>query len=99
MIDILNAISEASTSVGAAADTGLPQLGQFVGAGLAAIGGCGAGAGQGYAAGKACEAIARNPEMESRVRTLMIVGAAIAETSAIYALIIALLLIFVVTPG
>ncbi|GHU33066.1 hypothetical protein FACS1894166_07710 [Bacilli bacterium] len=72
------------------------HIGAYIGAGIAGVGGAGAGVGQGYAAGKACEAIARNPEMESRVRTMMIVGAAIAETSAIYALIIALLLIFVV---
>jgi F-type H+-transporting ATPase subunit c len=92
MTDILRTISEA---VG---DTSITNnLGAYIGAGLAAIGGLGAGIGQGYAAGKACEAIARNPEMESRVRTMLIVGAAIAETSAIYALIIALLLIFVVS--
>jgi F-type H+-transporting ATPase subunit c len=91
MTDILTALSQA---VGDVNSTG--SLGAYIGAGLAAIGGLGAGIGQGYAAGKACEAIARNPEMESRVRTMMIVGAAIAETSAIYALIVALLLVFVV---
>jgi F-type H+-transporting ATPase subunit c len=92
MTDILNAMAQAVGDANSNA-----SLGAFIGAGLAAIGGLGAGIGQGYAAGKACEAIARNPEMESRVRTLMIVGAAIAETSAIYSLIVALLLIFVVS--
>ncbi|MDR0739299.1 MAG: ATP synthase F0 subunit C [Mycoplasmataceae bacterium] len=90
MTDVLNAL------VQAVGETTNNALGAYIGAGLAAIGGLGAGMGQGYAAGKACEAIARNPEMESRVRTMLIVGAAIAETSAIYALIVALLLIFVV---
>jgi F-type H+-transporting ATPase subunit c len=92
MTDIINVIAQV---VG---DTNITnQLGAYIGAGIAAVGGIGAGIGQGYAAGKACEGIARNPEMESRVRTLMIVGAAIAETSAIYSLIVALLLIFVVS--
>lgn len=67
----------------------------FLGAGLAMIGVIGVGAGQGYAAGKAAEAVARNPEAESKIRTMMIVGAAIAESAAIYALIVAILLIFV----
>ncbi len=71
------------------------NLGAYIGAGVAVIGGVGTGIGQGYAAGKASEAVARNPEAESKIRTMMIVGAAIAETSAIYCLIIAILLIFV----
>lgn len=70
-------------------------MGAFIGAGVALIGAAGVGAGQGYAAGKACEAVARNPEVESKIRTMMIVGCAIAESSAIYALIVAILLIFV----
>ena len=67
----------------------------FLGAGIAALGTLGTAIGQGYAAGKAVEAVARNPEAESKIRTTLIVGDAIAETSAIYSLIIAILLIFV----
>lgn len=67
----------------------------LLGAGLAMLGALGVGMGQGYAAGKAAEAVARNPEAESKIRTMMIVGSAIAESAAIYALIIAILLIFV----
>ncbi|MEF9985243.1 MAG: ATP synthase F0 subunit C [Malacoplasma sp.] len=67
----------------------------LLGAGLAMLGALGVGAGQGYAAGKAAEAVARNPEAESKIRTMMIVGSAIAESAAIYALIVAILLIFV----
>ncbi len=74
------------------------RLGAFIGAGLAMLGATGVGVGQGYAAGKASEAVARNPEAESKIRTMMIVGCAIAETSAIYALIVAILLIFVAAP-
>jgi F-type H+-transporting ATPase subunit c len=76
-------------------DNGMDSAGAYIGAGVAMIGACGAGAGQGYAAGKACEAVARNPEVESKIRTMMIIGAAIAETSCIYSLIIAILLLFV----
>lgn len=68
----------------------------YIGAGLAGIGFLGAGIGQGYAAGKAAEAVGRNPEAESRIRNMMIVGAAIAESSALYALVVSILLIFVV---
>ncbi len=66
-----------------------------VGAGLAMVGAAGAGAGQGIAAGRAADAVGRNPEAESKIRTMMIVGSAIAESAAIYALIISILLIFV----
>lgn len=67
----------------------------FLGAGLAMIAGIGIGAGQGYIGGKAAEAVARNPEAESKIRTMLIVGSAIAESSSIYALIVSILLIFV----
>ena len=74
------------------------SLGAFLGAGIAILGGLGTGISQGIAAGKASEAVGRNPEAESKIRKTMIVGCAIAETSAIYSLIIAILLIFVASP-
>lgn len=69
-----------------------------IGAGLAAIGTVGTGFGQGYAAGKAVEAVGRNPEAEAAIRKMLIMGLAITESAAIYALVIAILLIFVF-PG
>ena len=66
-----------------------------IGAGMAMFGALGAGVGQGVGAGLASNAIGRNPEVESKVRTNMIIGAAIAESSAIYCLIVSILLIFV----
>lgn len=66
-----------------------------LGAGIAALGTLATAIGQGYACAKAVEAVARNPEAESKIRTTLIVGDALAETSAIYSLIIAILLIFV----
>jgi F-type H+-transporting ATPase subunit c len=66
-----------------------------VGAGLAVMTGMMTGAGQGYAAGKAVEAVGRNPEAENKIRSMLILGAAIAETCAIYGMLIAFLLMFV----
>lgn len=66
-----------------------------LGAGVAMIAGVGPGIGEGNAVAKACEAIGRQPECKSDVTSTMILGCAIAETTGIYALVIALLLIFV----
>ena len=66
-----------------------------IGAGLAMIAGIGPGIGEGNAVAKACEAIGRQPESRGNVTTTMIMGCAIAETTGLYALVIAILLIFV----
>ncbi len=66
-----------------------------LGAGCAMIAGIGPGIGEGNAVGSACEAIGRQPESKSSVTTTMIMGCAIAETTGLYALVIAILLIFV----
>ena len=55
-----------------------------VGAGLALIAGIGPGIGEGYAVGKACEAIGRQPECKGDVTSTMLLGCAIAETTGIY---------------
>ena len=66
---------------------------RFVGAGLAAIGV--AGAGIGIVVGGAVQAMARNPDFTPTVQTNMILGIAFAEAVAIYALAIALIILFV----
>ena len=66
-----------------------------LGAGIAMIAGIGPGIGEGNAVAKACEAIGRQPESKSAVTSTLIMGCAIAETTGIYALVIAILLIFV----
>lgn len=66
-----------------------------IGAGLAVLTGLMTGIGQGYAAGKAVEAVGRNPEAENKIRSMLILGDAIAETCAIYGMLVAFLLIFV----
>ena len=66
-----------------------------LGAGCAMIAGIGPGIGEGNAVAKACEAIGRQPECKGDVTSTMLMGCAIAETSGLYALVIAILLIFV----
>ena len=66
-----------------------------LGAGAAMIAGIGPGIGEGNAVAKACEAIGRQPECKGDVTTTMLMGCAVAETTGLYALVIAILLIFV----
>ena len=63
-----------------------------LGAGMAMIAGLGPGIGEGYAAGQACSAIGRQPE--AHITRTMILGIAMAESTGIYALVIALILLF-----
>ena len=59
------------------------------------IGAIGPAIGEGNAVGKALEGMARQPEASGTLRTNMILGCAITETTGIYSLVVALLLIFV----
>ena len=65
-----------------------------IGAGIALTAGIGPGIGEGYAVGKACEAVGRQPESASDVRSTLILGCALAETTGIYGLVVGMLLIF-----
>ena len=65
-----------------------------IGAGIGMIAGLGPGIGQGYAAGKGAEAVGRQPEAQGDIMRTMLVGQAVAETTGIYSLVIALILIF-----
>ena len=68
--------------------------GSAIGAGLAVITGIGAGIGQGIAAGKGAEAVGIQPEAKGDMISTMLLGAAVAESSAIYGLVISIILIF-----
>ncbi len=72
--------AEAAKLIGAALAIGLGAIGPAIGIGI--IG------------GKALEALGRNPEAESSIRTIMILGIAFAEAVAIYALVISLIIKF-----
>ena len=65
-----------------------------IGAGIALLCGIGAGIGIGIATGKAVEAQARQPEIANKIHTTLILGAALSEATAIYGLIGAILIIF-----
>jgi ATP synthase F0 subunit c len=66
-----------------------------IGAGLAMTGAIGAGAGVGIVVGGAVQGIARNPDASGNIQTNMILGIAFAEAVAIYALVVALIILFV----
>ena len=69
---------------------------ETIGIGLAiGLGALGPGIGIGILAGKALEAIGRNPEAAGKIQTNMILAISFAEAIAIYALVIALILKFV----
>ena len=66
-----------------------------VGAGLAVIAGIGPGIGQGIAAGHAAAAVGRNPGAKGDIMSTMLLGQAVAETTGLYGLLVAMLLLFV----
>lgn len=63
-------------------------IGIGIAAGLAAIG-------MGYAIGKSSEGVSRQPEASGKIQTLLMLGLVFIETAIIYALIVAILIIFV----
>jgi len=67
----------------------------LLGAGICmGLGALGPGVGEGFVAGKACEGIAKSAENASLITRTMLVGQAVSESTGIYSLVIALLLIF-----
>jgi ATP synthase F0 subunit c len=76
------------------AATALAEGLKLVGAGLAMTGAIGAGAGFGIVVGGAVQGIARNPDASGTIQANMILGIAFAEAVAIYALVVALIILF-----
>ena len=66
-----------------------------IGAGIAMIAGVGPGIGQGIAAGHGAAAVGRNPGAKGTIMSTMLLGQAVAETTGLYGLLIAFLLLFV----
>lgn len=70
-------------------------IGAMIGAGIAmGVGAVGAGLGIGTATNGACQAVGRNPGVQGKIMMTMLIGMAMAESIAIYALVIALVLLF-----
>ena len=71
------------------------SVGAMLGAGLAiGLGAIGAGAGIGNATNGACNAVGRNPGVQGKIMMTMLVGMAMAESIAIYALVVSLVLLY-----
>lgn len=66
-----------------------------IAAALAILGVMPSAIGEGWVCAKTIEGMSRNPEMYSKLRTNMILACALVETTAIYSLLVAILLIFV----
>ena len=87
-MNIMPQVLAATTMIDA---KGMAGLGAGLAIGIAA---CGAGIGMGIAVGKVLEAGARQPEVFGRIQTLLLTAIVFIESVAIYALVVALLLIF-----
>lgn len=73
-----------------------PESFKLLAAGICmGLGAIGPGIGEGYIGGRALEAMARNPQMSDKIFTNMIVAIALAESTAIYSLVISLIILFV----
>ena len=64
-----------------------------LGAGIAALAGIGAGVGIGIATGKAVDAVARQPEADGKITKALLLGCALAEGTAIFGMVVAILII------
>lgn len=82
-MDTMSAITSAGSMLG-------DYLGAAIGLGLIVIG---SGIGIGMIGGKALDAMARQPELKSEIRTLMILAAALIEGVAFFAAVICLLIV------
>ena len=77
-------------------ETAIIKAACAIGAGLCmGIGAIGPALCEGNAVGKALEGMARQPEMANTLRTNMILGCAITESTGIYSLVVALVLLFI----
>jgi F-type H+-transporting ATPase subunit c len=86
-------VSAATIAAAATTETGLRLLGAGLAAGLGVVG---PGVGMGVLFGSAIESIARQPELRSEIRLNLFIGIGIIEALALYALVVALILLFVV---
>ena len=71
------------------------QAAKAIGAAIAILSAGCSSIGEGLLVAKAIEGMARNPEMYGKLRSSMIIGAALVETCGIYALLISILILFV----
>lgn len=77
-----------------ASGIGIILVASTLGAGIAMIAGLGPGVGQGYAAGQSVEAICYRSHLQGPILRTMLLGQAVGQTTGIYALIVALILLY-----
>ena len=71
------------------------QAAKYIGAGICmGFGAIGPGIGEGYAAGRACEGVSRRPEHATLLTRTMLIGQAVSESTGIYSLVIALIMLW-----
>ena len=76
--------------------TGLLKAAALLGAGISmGFGAMGSGVGSGFPGGQACRGISRQPAMTGRLTTNMLIGSAVCQTPAIFAMVVALILMFI----
>lgn len=86
LLNLANVLAETTATV--------PDF-RYIAIGLAALSMAGSGVGEALLVSKAIDGMSRNPEMYGKLRTSMILGCALVETTGIYALLIAILCLFV----
>ena len=98
VLSVLNqVVAQAAEQSTAIAGADVIKAGALIGAGICmGFGAIGPGVGEGFAAGKACEAIGRNPQEAGLLTRTMLIGQAVSESTGIYSLVVALLMLFVV---
>ncbi len=98
VVTLLQSVTAQAAEVADTAITGadIRSAGALIGAGICmGFGAIGPGIGEGFAAGKACEAIGRAPENAGLLTRTMLIGQAVSESTGIYSLVVALLILFV----
>ena len=103
IMSVMNAtVAQAGDIAATSGITGkdLLKVGALIGSGICmGFGAIGPGIGEGFAAGKACEAIGRAPQEAGLLTRTMLIGQAVSESTGIYSLVVALLMLFVVGGG
>jgi len=90
-------LQEAQSVASGISGADIAAAAKYIGAGICmGIGAIGPGIGEGIAAAHALDGMARQPEMQGALLRTMVLGQAISESTGIYSLLIAIVLIFVV---
>jgi F-type H+-transporting ATPase subunit c len=90
-------LQEAQSVVSQISGADIATAAKYLAAGICmGIGAIGSGIGEGNVAAHALDGMARQPEMSGKLMTTMILGQAITETTGIYSLLIAIVLLFVI---